>query len=338
MSGEEVAVGATRTRACGGLFRLDHAGLITVRGEDRTIWLNGMISNDVAALSPGRDRSGCHAALLTNRGAIIADLHVVDLGEMLWVLVERAAAGAAIGALDKFIVADDVTLADESGDHVQWAVEGPEGSRLFDALGIDAQLAPGAGTQVEIAGHPVMLVARGVSGEWARQLIAASGVADAVAAALESAGADVGIGLERAATLETLRVEAGTPRQGAELDDDVLPDEARLDAAISTTKGCYVGQEIVARLRSRGSVNHLLVGLRFESGLPEPGEAIQVGDKRTGEVTSVAASPACGDIGLGYVRRAHSEAGTVVEVAGHRASVAALPFVTPAPSPGEAGS
>jgi len=127
--------------------------------------------------------------------------------------------------------------------------------------------------------------------------------------------------------LEILRIESGTPRQGFELSEDVLPAEARLDAAISATKGCYVGQEIVARLRSRGQVNHLLVGLRFEGRLPERGARLSAGGKRTGEITSVAWSPQSGPIGLGFVRREHSEPGTEVDVDGQRAIVTALPFV-----------
>jgi folate-binding protein YgfZ len=136
--------------------------------------------------------------------------------------------------------------------------------------------------------------------------------------------------------LETLRVEAGTPRQGRELDEDVLPAEARLDDTIATTKGCYVGQEIVARLRSRGQVNHLLVGLRFEGSAPAVDTPLVRDGKRTGEVTSTAQSPRAGSIGLGFVRREHSEPGTEVDAAGESAVVVGLPFV--APGAGGAGS
>jgi folate-binding protein YgfZ len=316
-------------RATAGLFPLDHAGLVEIAGEDRTTWLNGMISNDVARLEPGRERSGCHAALLTNRGAIVADLHVVERGDRFWMLVERSALSDAIAALEKFIVADDVTLEDVTSDWRQWSLEGPAAPAVLEALGVDATLADGAGVEVEIAGQPVVLVAVGVTGEWARRVIAPTRAQTAVEAALLDAGVAVGLVSGDAETLEMLRIEAGVPRQGLELDQDVLPDEARLDSAISTTKGCYVGQEIVARLRSRGQVNHLLVGLCFEGEAAPVGAELLAAGKRTGEVTSVAESPRVGPIGLGYVRREHSEPGTSVEAGGRVAKVVALPFVDP---------
>jgi aminomethyltransferase len=128
--------------------------------------------------------------------------------------------------------------------------------------------------------------------------------------------------------LEILRVEAGLPALGSELDEEVLPPEARLERAISTSKGCYVGQEIVARLRARGQVNHLLVGLRLESPLlPDVGTKLSVDGRTTGELTSVVLSPSEGPIALGYVRREHAEVGTQIEIAGQRARIAALPFV-----------
>jgi folate-binding protein YgfZ len=127
-----------------------------------------------------------------------------------------------------------------------------------------------------------------------------------------------------------LRIEAGRPRLGAELSQAVLPPEARLEGSISYTKGCYIGQEIVARLRSRGHVNHLLVGLRVEGpALPARGASIRAGDAPIGEVTSAARSPHAGVIALGFVRVGHDAPGTVLAVDGARAQVAALPFVVP---------
>ena len=130
--------------------------------------------------------------------------------------------------------------------------------------------------------------------------------------------------------LELLRIEAGCPRLGAELDEDVLPAEAHLtERAVSFTKGCYTGQEIVARIESRGRVNHLLVGLAFEAETPALGAPLREGERQVGEVTSVCVSPQCGAIGLGYVRRALAEPGTRLECEGGSVQVAALPFVAP---------
>ena len=143
-----------------------------------------------------------------------------------------------------------------------------------------------------------------------------------------------------AGALEIVRIEAGIPRLGSELGDDVFPDEARLERAISTTKGCYTGQEIVARLRSRGQVNHLLVGLRFSGDvLPEPDAELLFESRPTGEVTSSCTSALAGDIGLGYVRRAHAEPGTELVVCSAPALVVALPIVPAAvPAAAEPGA
>jgi folate-binding protein YgfZ len=133
-------------------------------------------------------------------------------------------------------------------------------------------------------------------------------------------------------TLEILRIEAGIPRLGAELDEDVFPAEAGLVArAVSLTKGCFTGQEIVARLESRGQVNHRLVGLRFEgTAAPTPGEGLDDGDgKRVGEVTSGCVSPGAGAIGLGYVRRTLALAGTALRAGSRSVEVADLPLVAP---------
>ncbi len=325
-------------RATAGLFRLDHLGLVEVTGEDRTTWLNGMISNDVAALEPGRERSGCHAALLTNRGAIVADLRVVLREDRFWLLVERSAVATTVTTLEKFIVADDVTLTDASDRFAQWSLEGPAAPGVLETLGVDAELGPDAAIDAHIADEAVVLVAVGFSGEWARRIVAPIGAAERVEAALHAAGAEHGLFVGDDAALEVLRIEAGTPRQGLELDDSVLPDEAHLDSAISTTKGCYVGQEIVARLRSRGQVNHLLVGVRFEGDVPPVGAALTAGDKRTGEITSIADSPRAGRIALGFVRREHSEPGTPVDAEGLAGVVAALPFVEPSSGAAAASS
>ena len=146
--------------------------------------------------------------------------------------------------------------------------------------------------------------------------------------ALVAAGGPLGLVAADRDTLETLRIESGVPALGSELDEEVFPAEARLAHAVSTTKGCYTGQEIVERIRSRGAVNYLLVGLRFDGDPPPPGTELQSGEgKRVGEVTSVARSAEAGAIGLGYLRRELEAPGTEVVAAGGAARVVPLPFV-----------
>jgi aminomethyltransferase len=323
---------ARAARAGAGLFHLPDRGLVEVSGADRERWLNGMVSNDVAALAPGPERSGCPALLLTRQGRIVADLHVLLRGERFWLETAGAAVAKLVAVLGRFIVADRVELRDASAEVDRLGLEGPAAARVLEAAcGRPDDLAPDAAADLEIAGVPVVAAAFGVGGGPARQLFAPAGTGVKLAAALEAAGGPFGLVAGGPDALEILRIEAGTPRLGAELSEEVLPPEARLERAVSRRKGCYTGQEVVERLASQGRPSHLLVGFRFEAGPPGalPAEVRSAG-RKLGEVTSACVSPAEGAIGLGYVRAAHAEPGTSVEVDGRPARVAALPFAAAA--------
>lgn len=340
-----------------GLFRLADRGLLRVEGGDRVRWLDGMLSNDVANLAPGPERSGCYAALLTRQGRIVADFQVLLRDACLWLETAREALPTAVQTLERFIVADDVSLHDASGEVERLGLEGPAAPAvLAAALGRELPLADDACAATELAGMPVLVAAFGWSGAPARQLFAAAGEGERVAAALLAAGAAHGLVEAGAEALEVLRVEAGVPRLFAELGEDVLPPEARLERAVSTTKGCYTGQEVVARMTSRGRVGHLLVGFRLDltegdpaegdlaegdlaeggrgaapgagraGSLPAPGAEVRIGESVVGELTSVCLSPSEGAIALGFVRAARAEPGTRVRVGGREACIAELPF------------
>ena len=308
------------TAAGAQLFRLADRGVIEVTGADRVRWLDGMLTNDVAAASaPG---AGCAALLLTRQGRIIALVHLLSFAERIWLETALAGVAPALAALEKLVVADDVVLADASPRVARLALEGETAPELLATLGAGAT--PPASdhfVELEIAGAPVVAAAWSFGAGPGFQLFAPVEAADAVAGAVEAAGAAPG----DAALFELLRIEAGTPRFGAELDETVLPDEARLGDAVSTTKGCYIGQEVVARLRSRERIGHLLVGLRL-SEAAAPGAELAHEGRKVGEVTSAVASPRFGEIALAYVRAAHSEPGTVLELDGREARVSDLPF------------
>jgi len=339
---------AAAARRGAGLFDLPHRSVLAVEGRDARRWLNGMVSNDVSGLEPrapevrasdglGSQEAGpsgadaaapahCHACLLTPIGRIVADLHVVARPEGFWLDLERPALGDVAARLEKYVIAEDVAVR-EAG-LARLALEGPAAPAIARAAR-PALAAAGAETaDYAFGGGP------GV------QLFVPPEGRDAVLAALREAGAGRGLVEGGPEALEILRVEAGVPRLGAELGEDVLPPEAGLDAAISTTKGCYTGQEVVARIRSRGQVKHRLVGLRLEpadagdgSALPEPETAIEADGRRVGELTSAVVSPAAGPIALGFVTRPHDAPDTSVRVGGRAARVAALPFVPPPPEP-----
>jgi aminomethyltransferase len=324
---EEIIAG-TRSRA--GLFVMAGRGLLEVRGEDRVRWLDGMISGDVQALEDAESGSGCYATLLTNRGAIVADLHVGRLGDVFVLESRRDQIGKIKETLERFIIADDVTLVDRSEDLDALGIEGPRAAEILEsAIGSKLDLSPESWVEANVASLPVRVGAFGFSGERAFQIYVASGDREAVEQAIEAAGRERGLVHGDATALDVMRIEAGIPMLGAELDETVLPPEARLEGAIATSKGCYVGQEIIARLRARGQVNHLLVGLRIDGEvLPDVDTVLNKDGRRSGEITSAAISPECGPIALGFVRREHSEIGTRVEFEGGTAHVAALPLVS----------
>lgn len=327
MSRDEVV---SQTRTGVGLFDMAHRGLIEVRGGDRERWLDGMISGDVRVLASGPSGAGCYATLLTNRGAIIADLHVARIDETYLLESLRSEIPRIMHSLGRFIIADDVELVDRSDDHACLGLEGPGAPSLLERAtqGALCALAPEAWVESSIAGRGVLVAAFGFSGESGFQLRMQPPDRSAIERALVSHADAEGLVRGDFEALEILRIEAGIPALGAELDEEVLPPEARLERAIATNKGCYVGQEILARLRARGQVQHLLVGLRLESAaLPLAGVRLSARGRVIGELTSVAVSPSAGAIALGYVRREHAAAGSRVEFEGGAAEVASLPFV-----------
>jgi folate-binding protein YgfZ len=338
-AGDEVAA----LRAGAGLFFAtgpSGRGLVEVTGSDARRWLDGMVSNDVASLEASSPRSGCYAALLTPKGRIVADLHVLARRDGFWLETTEAAIPAVLERLERYIVADDVKLADRSSDVERLALEGARAEAVLErASGSElGSVAACSWCALEVAGVSLTAARFGWSGEDAFQLFLPAGSRDRVVDALRKAGSEIGseegtrfaLVLAGKEAFEILRIEAGTPWLGAELDEEVLPDEARLDLAISRSKGCYIGQEIVARVHARGAVNHLLVGLRFpDAELPERDTPLFSGERRTGEVTSVCISPAVGTIGLGYVRREHATPGTELRAGSAVAQVAELPFAQP---------
>ena len=302
--------------------------MLEVTGADRVRWLDGMLTNDVTTLAPGRQGSGCPALLLTRTGRIVADPHVLALEAGFWLDVLRAELVATRETLERFIVADRVELRDVSEAWERLAIEGPLAPAvLAAALGEGFELAADAGAPCQLADVQVVVVASGFTAA-ARQIFAPAGSGQAVAERLLAAGASLGVAEASGAALEILRIEAGVPRLGMDLDETVLPAEANLEHAISSSKGCYTGQEIVARLESRGSPGHRLVGLVFEAPTPARiGAEIADGARRVGELTSACVSPAAGAIGLGFVRAACAESGTRLRVGEAWASVAPLPFL-----------
>lgn len=326
------AAEAARVQRGVGLFRLTDRGLVQIGGGDRVRWLDGMLTNDVTSLVAGPDRSGCYAALLTHQGRIVSDIHVTVREGAFWLEMSAQAVPAVIERFDRHIIADDVTVED-IGAATEWlGLEGHNSAPLIAAFaGGELRIEPDCWTEVPTDPCRVAVARWGAAAGGYRLLIPA-GHREAVAGELSRLAAGMGFVEAGPEVLEILRIDAGTPRFGAELDESVLPAEAGLERAISTTKGCYIGQEVVARMASRGRTSHRLVGLRFETAAAVVGEPVRrdasPDSKKIGEITSVCVSPRDGPIALAFVRSAHAATGSVVHTAGQQAIISDLPFRT----------
>jgi folate-binding protein YgfZ len=320
-------------------------------GADRRSYLQGLLTNDIEALGPG---TGCYAAYLTPQGRMIADMRVLELGDAILLDLPAAVAATVRDRLAQFVFAEDVEVVDSSDALAHIGVYGPgsaggiaaalarlraadEPAPTADGL---ASMAPYASGRWDAGGSPLILARNDDYGVMGFDLFPEAPRAGAVEAALLEAGA-VAAGPEE---LEVLRIEAGLPLFGADMTEDTIPLEAGIeDRAISLTKGCYVGQEIIIRVlhRGHGRVARRLVGFAFapDAPLPSAGDRVRAGDREIGSLTSVTWSPALArPIALGYVHRDFVEPGTTVAVEHDGraigATVSALPFIPPAPAAG----
>jgi tRNA-modifying protein YgfZ len=277
------------TDSCGLLDRSERGKLALTGGEAKE-FLSGQVTNDVIALEPG---AGCYAAFLTPKGKMLGDLRVLDLGDELFLDTERAALQALFDMIRKFKIGYEVQLHKRTLERGLLSLIGPDSVGVAGAANLpDAEH---ASSPVSIDDLPALAVRTDAG----LDLICDASHTAALAQALCERGA-VPVS-EQAA--EIARVERGRPRYGVDLDDTVIPQEAGLnERAVSFTKGCYVGQETVARLHYKGRPNRRLRGLRLSKPAP-PGQELLLDGRVVGRLTSSVVSPAHGPIGLALVRR-----------------------------------
>ena len=276
-----------------------------VSGEKATELVNGMVTSDVGALSPGR---GQYSAALTAKGKVVADPRIFALADGLLIDVNAAAARGWREMVGKYVNPRLAPYTDVSSQTGDVAIAGGTSAAILASIfGADPSvfksLEPYAHISLDFAGSSVMIARSPEISVECYDLIFPESCAESLRTKLESAGAAEG-GRE---LWTILRIEAGRPEWGPDMNETTLPQEALLDAlgAISFTKGCYIGQETVARIHFRGHVNRLLRKLRFvTSALPERGATV-VDDAGAvvGDVRSTAVSPRCGGIALGMIRR-----------------------------------
>jgi folate-binding protein YgfZ len=285
-------------------------GKLALTGAQAKELLSGQVTNDIEALTRG---SGCYAALLTNKGKMLADLRVLDVSPPtpeLWIDTERVALQALFDNLRRGAVGWHAELHKRTLQQALLSLVGPHASRA-----VGGEIGPElANRAAQLGGADVLLVATDLGVD----VVCATEDAERVRGAL-----DVPTVPEAAA--EVLRVESGRPRYGVDLDETTIPQEAGLnERAVSFTKGCYVGQETVARLHYRGKPNRHLRGLRFSEAVPT-GTPLLLGEREVGRVGSSVVSPRFGPIGLALVRREAAVGDELVAGSGV-AVVAGLPF------------
>jgi folate-binding protein YgfZ len=295
-----------------GLVDRSERGKLALSGPEAKEFLHGQVTQDIESLQPGQ---GAYAAFLTHKGKMLGDLRVLDTGDELLLDTERSALQELFNMIRRFKLGMDVELHKRTVERGLLSLVGPDARRVAGATGLPET--EHANAAAELGGRPVLLVATDVGVD----VICDSADTATVRAALEDAGA---VPVSEAAA-EVLRVEAGRPRWGFELDENVIPQEAGLnERAVSFSKGCYVGQETVARLYYRGKPNRHLRGLRLSEPV-ETGTTVTLGDREIGHVGSVVNSPRLGPIALAILRR-QAEPGATVTVGGTSAEVIELPF------------
>ena len=287
---------------------------LAVAGQDRAAYLQGLLTNDIQALTPG---SGCYATWLSPQGRMLTDMHVLESGGMILLDVPASTAAATLERLDQFIFSEDVKVG-AMGDTLAgvW-VHGPQAAATLERT-IEGARDLGNWpdyhhAQFELNGQPVSVARIDQLGTPGYCVYLERATEAAFVAALQSAGARVA----EAGALDAARIEAGYPVFGVDMTDATIPLEAGIEQrAISFTKGCYVGQEIIIRVLHRGGgrVAKKLVALRIENARPARGAKLFSGGREIGEITSAAESPRFGSIALGYVQRDFTAPGTAIQV------------------------
>jgi folate-binding protein YgfZ len=279
-------------------------GKLALTGAEAKDFLHGQVTNDILALTPGH---GCYAAFLTHKGKMLGDMRVLDVGDELLLDCERVVLQELFNMIRRYKLGRDVELHKRTLEYAELSVIGPDAPRLAGADEHD-------NARVEIGGVQAIAVTTDVGTD----LFCAAADKDALRAALPFPDGDE-------AAAEVVRVESGRPRFGLDLDDSVIPQEAGLnERAVSFTKGCYVGQETVARLFYRGKPNRRLLGLRLSEPAP-PGTELHLGEKVVGKLGSVVVSPEHGPIALALVRR-EANPGDTVQANGATGLIVEIPF------------
>jgi len=306
------------------IFELNWRALVGVTGKDRVRWLHNMVTNTVRDLPVNR---GAYNFVLNAQGRILGDLYVFNRGESLLLETDRAQVETLLATLRRFIIMDKVELTDLGNDFTGLGLTGPKTTETLRRAGIDAsELQPLEIREFAVGDVAVQAIRGGEQKPNWFELWTDAAHAGAMAAKLIEAGAHP-VGAE---ALEMWRGLNGIPQYGKDIRDRDLPQETGQLQALNFNKGCYIGQEIVERIRSRGQVHRKFTGFEFSGSAPAIGK-FEAGGRTFAEVTSIMRVPSQAgerEIGLGYVRIDAVPEDRVLELNGVRAKLVDLPFET----------
>jgi folate-binding protein YgfZ len=302
-----------------GIYRPERT-LLSLTGRDRVRWLNGMVSNNVRDLAIGH---GVYAYVLTPQGHIQADAYAFNRGESLLVETDGAQAETVLRIFRKYIIMDKVEIQDLSEKIAVLGLAGPKSRDVLTTLGLSADL--GSLQLVDVNWNDIAVtLMRGDNPSFPNyELWVPAEQAESAWKALLQAGA-VEVHEQ---TLATFRILCGIPKIGQDTREKTLPHETGQERALNFNKGCYIGQEIVERIRARGAVHRAFVGFEVEGPVPAVGTKIQSEGKDVGEITSIAAEPVKGKrLALGYLRREFLSTGKALTAGEAEVKAATLPF------------
>ena len=305
-----------------GLIDLSERGRIRVTGSEATMFLNGLITNDMKTLA---ENSWMAAVFPTVQGRLIGAVRIIRGVEPSFLIdTDPASHEAVLKTISRFTLAGDFKVTDLTAETALLSVQGKAAVEVVEKV---FQTSLSELPRNGVAQRESITILRAThTGEDGFDIVVDSSEAPKLRRALEDAGAKP-VGQD---VIEVLRIEAGIARHGLDMDETNVIPETNLDDAVSYTKGCYTGQEIIVRIKHRGHVAKKLTGLRFETERQiEPGAILKQDGKEIGRVTSTAISPKVGSIGLGYVRYGFLDAGTKVLVDDEvSTTVTELPFIS----------
>jgi folate-binding protein YgfZ len=305
------------------LFDLGWRAKIVTTGEDRERWLNGMVTNNVKDLPLNR---GNYSFVLNPQGRILGDLYTYNRGDSLLIDTERSQLEGLLKLFEHYIIMDDVEVSDKSESLTAIGIQGPTTAEVLKRAGIDDPgLEPMQVADLRFGGAELSLTRMASPEFLTYEIWASPATVPQIWNLLFRAGATP-VGTE---ALEKFRVMIGFPKYGTDIRERDLPQETDQEQALNFTKGCYVGQEIVERIRSRGNVHRKFQGFMLEGELPGQGTKLQADGKEVGELTSISRIPTNnGDrsVALGYIRREALEGGAKITYPGGEAKPSEVPF------------